>query len=429
MGDRLRSVVGLPRRHPAWVVAASLLVGILAVWLWRERRSRWVGAERARAEAALESYDFDAALRHLDHCLLYRPADPALSLLAAQAARRGERYDLAEEYLGRYRESTGEATDEGILELAMLMAQRGELPQAEKHLLACLAAHHPSTDLILESLGLSYVTAYRLDEALDMLDQLLARQPDHVTALLTRGIIYESATHRDKALADYRHAVEARPENPRALLRLGQALQAAQKIPEAIASFETLLALEPTNAAGLLGLAGCRRDTGDFDAAVELLDRLAAAHPEDESGVLLRGRVALQQGRFDEAERLLRRAVELRPADYHAHHHLALCLQAQGKRSEAQTHRDRADQIDTDRKRLFRLYPEAMRSPTDPAPRLELGRICLQNGQDQEALRWLSGALQIAPDYRPAHRLLADYYDKHGDAERADFHRRRAGSP
>lgn len=429
MGDRLRSVVTFPRRHPAWTLAAALLVGVFGFWLWRDLRSRWVLAERTRAEEALATQDFDAARRHLDRCLLYRPDDPKLSLLSAQAARRAEKYPEAEEHLRRYQDLVGDATEEGTLELAMLLAQRGELPQSESHLLSCLAARHPATDLILESLALSYVTTYRLDEALYMLDRLLARQPDNVTALLTRGILYESATHKDKALKDYRHAVEARPDNPRALLRLAEALQASHKLEEAIPYYERLLERDPTHAGALLGLAGCRRDTGDVDAASALLDELAVAHPDYDAGILDRGRLALQRGQFEEAERLLRRAVELRPADDLTHHHLSLCLQAQGKQSESKTHRERADQIDRDRKQLFRLYPQAMRSPQDPAPRLELGRICLRNGQEKEALRWLMGALQIAPDHRPTHQALADYYLEHGDTDRAEFHRRRARTP
>ena len=429
MGDRLRSVVTFPRRHPAWTLVAALLVGVFGFWLWRDLRSRWVLAERTRAEEALAAQDFDAARRHLDRCSLYRPDDPTLALLSAQAARRAEKYPEAEEHLRRYQALVGAATKEGTLELAMLLAQRGDSSQSESHLLSCLAAHDPATDLILEALALSYVTTYRLVEALDMLHQLLARQPDHITALLTRGILYESATHKDKALKDYRQAVEARPDNSRALLRLAEALQGSQKLQEAIPYYERLLARDPTHAEALLGLAGCRRDTGDVDAAALLLDELAVAHPDYEAGILERGRLALQRGRLEEAERLLRRAVELRPADYLAHHHLSLCLQAQGKQSESRTHRDRADQIDRDRKQLFRLYPKAMSSAQDPAPRLELSRICLRNGQEKEALRWLMGALQIAPDHRPTHQALADYYQERGDTERAEYHRRRARTP
>ena len=373
MGDRLRSVVTFPKRHPAWTLVAVLLFGVLGTWLWREQRARWILAELGRAEAALASQDFDAARRHLDLCLHYRPADPKLSLLSAQAARHAEKYPEAEEHLRRYQALVGDATEEGTLELAMLLAQRGDLPQSESLLNSCLAARHPATDLILEALALSYVTTYRLDEAMDMLDRLLARQPDNVTALLTRGILYESATHKDKALVDYRHAAEARPDNPRALLRLAEALQGSQKLEEAIPYYERLLERDPTHAGALLGLAGCRRDTGDVEGAATLLDELATAHPDDEAGILARGRLALQRGRLGEAEPLLRRSAELRPADYHSHYYLSLCLQAQGKQSESRTHRERADQIDRDRKELFELYPQAMRFPQRSGPSTGVG--------------------------------------------------------
>jgi Tfp pilus assembly protein PilF len=53
--------------------------------------------------------------------------------------------------------------------------------------------------------------------------------------------------------------------------------------------------------------------------------------------------------------------------------------------------------------------------------------ICLGNGQAQEGLRWLSGALQIDPQHGPTHQALADYYEKAGEPDLAARHRQQAG--
>jgi Tfp pilus assembly protein PilF len=66
---------------------------------------------------------------------------------------------------------------------------------------------------------------------------------------------------------------------------------------------------------------------------------------------------------------------------------------------------------------------------SDPAPRVEAARICMRNGQEQEGLRWLFGALQINPNHQPAHDALADYYERHGDTERARAHRLKGNNP
>ena len=63
---------------------------------------------------------------------------------------------------------------------------------------------------------------------------------------------------------------------------------------------------------------------------------------------------------------------------------------------------------------------------SDPAPRREAGLICLRNGQTAEGLRWLQGAVEVAPGDRASHAALADFYRGQGDAQRADYHRQRA---
>jgi len=53
--------------------------------------------------------------------------------------------------------------------------------------------------------------------------------------------------------------------------------------------------------------------------------------------------------------------------------------------------------------------------------------IYMGNRMESEAVRMLLGALQYDPDYQPAHAALADYYERTGNADAAERHRRRAG--
>ena len=88
----------------------------------------------------------------------------------------------------------------------------------------------------------------------------------------------------------------------------------------------------------------------------------------------------------------------------------------------------RLEQIDADLKRLEALNRAVGQAPENADLRHEAATICLRNGQEQEALRWLSGALQVSPQYRPAHQALAEYYERHSKPERAAYHRRLASS-
>jgi Flp pilus assembly protein TadD len=138
------------------------------------------------------------------------------------------------------------------------------------------------------------------------------------------------------------------------------------------------------------------------------------------------GRFALGEKRWSDAERLLRRTVEVAPYDPEVYYQLGVCLQQMDRPEEAREHVERARQIEADLMRLEKVFESSVRTPADPAPRLEAGQICLRNGQTAEGLRWLYGALESDPDHKPTHAALADYFASVGDSEKAEHHRRLA---
>jgi tetratricopeptide (TPR) repeat protein len=425
MSKRLGRLVALAYRHPWASAAGALLVGVTGLFVWQASVYVRFRLARSRAEEALARQDFDEARQRLGQCLDLRPGDPQAHLLAARAARRAELFEEAEDHLNKYRDLVGHATEEGTLERALLTAQRGEVPQVQEYLLSCLEVHHPQTDLILEALALGCTRTYRMHEAVGWLERLLRRQPGHVTALLTRGSLAESSLQLERALADYRLALEQQPDNSRALLAVGQLLLRMKKYDEAVPHFERLLRRQPDRTEALLGLARCHREAGRPDEARPLLDRVLAAQPNQANALLEQGRLALEQGRDEEAERWLRRALAVAPYDYLSHLNLARCLQRQGRRTEARPHWQRAARMEKDAKELEKLLPQVGDAPRNPTPRLKIGLICLRNGQEEEAMRWLHGALQVAPHHAATHQALADYYEAHDDPRGAE-HRRLA---
>jgi Tfp pilus assembly protein PilF len=72
------------------------------------------------------------------------------------------------------------------------------------------------------------------------------------------------------------------------------------------------------------------------------------------------------------------------------------------------------------------LLKVVVKVPRDPDPRRELGTICLRNGQTAEGLRWLQGALEVAPADKETHAVLADFYEGQGDLKWSLYHRQRA---
>ena len=79
--------------------------------------------------------------------------------------------------------------------------------------------------------------------------------------------------------------------------------------------------------------------------------------------------------------------------------------------------------IEADSRRFTEIIRDLMqRSPHDPGLHYELGMIAFRSGSPKEGLRWLESALREDPRHVPAHRGLALYYQKAGQAGRAARH-------
>jgi Tfp pilus assembly protein PilF len=62
------------------------------------------------------------------------------------------------------------------------------------------------------------------------------------------------------------------------------------------------------------------------------------------------------------------------------------------------------------------------RPGTTTADMIQVARLALDVGLEDEALTLLQDVLAIAPEFPPAHALLADYYDKRGEVKAARYH-------
>ncbi len=386
----------------------------------------WAGYHLRAAQSAIEHHDFTRAQDHLRQCLKVRRRNPDIHLLAAQTARRAGAYDEARQYLDDC-ESLQGPTPTADLERMLLNAQRGELDASVESGLWSLINHsHPETLLILEALSQGYLYSYRLGSAMECLQRWLERQPDSVEALLWRAQVWQALQHPPEALDDYRRAAALEPDRDEARLQLAIFLAFSGRTSEAKEHFERVWQHQPNNPKVLFGLALCHEYQGRPAEAARLLDALLRDNPQDLAALRERGKIALHQGQTADAEGWLRQCLQVDSHDQEATFHLCSCLQQQGKHEQAQQYQNQLKQIDADLKRLHELNQAVGKEPQNPALRHEAALICLRNGQDREALRWLTGALQVDPQHRPTHQTLADYYQRAGNSELAALHRQLA---
>jgi predicted Zn-dependent protease len=176
----------------------------------------------------------------------------------------------------------------------------------------------------------------------------------------------------------------------------------------------------------LVGLARCRYRLGHAEQAEQLLERVLAAYPEHVAALRERARIALEQGREAEAQPWLQQCLVLAPDHRETLFLLSRCFERLGRPDDARRCLARQKQLDADLLRLQELARLITASPRDAALRYEAGVICLNHGREAEGLRWLAGALRVAPAHRPAHEALANYYQQGGRPDLAAYHRQQA---
>ena len=426
MGGRLRRAARACFADRRRALATVCAVAAVAAGGWYAQRAARAHLAARAAERALAAYDFASARAHLARATALGPNDRGAWLLAAQAARRDGDYPAAREHLARAERLAGGPTPEGKLEDALRLAQQGEIERDIKYLLPLADSDGPDTELVLEALATGAVHAYQLDKAGFWVHQLLARFPKNPVGRLLRAQLDDTLGRRDSAEARARELLADFPDTHRARVLLAGLLFRAQKFADAAAEYEALRAALPDDPLPALGLARCRDRGGRPDEARALLSELTAKFPDFSEGLLERARFALKEDRAADAEPLLRRALALAPHDHDVRYNLVLCLERLNRPDEAREHFAAFKRIEGDMKRLDELLSAVVARPGDPAPRREAAAVCRRNGQTQEALRWLRGALEVAPTDKLAHAALADLYDELGDANRAATHRARA---
>jgi tetratricopeptide (TPR) repeat protein len=387
----------------------------------------WVSGELAAADRDSRAERLDEAGVHVQRCLVLWPWNPSVHLVAARIARLSSDYPEAEAQLAECRRLEHGVSEPTRLEMAMLLAQQGDVDSAAPLLRNAIEHNHPDAPLMLDALVTGYAQKMRLRAALGCLDRWLKLEPDNVRALDWRGWVWEQADERDAAAADYRRALELQPGRDDVRRRLGALLLLDNNVAEALPHYELLWRTQSGQPEVKVGMAWCRRLQGRLDEARRLLDEVLDADPRLPAALVQRGKVEFDDKRYAEAEKYLRRALAEQPNGLDANFTLYNVLYAQsGREAEAETQLARNESLKADTARLTALLiGRELESGTRPDEPAEFGAILLKRG-DARGAYWLEKvALARDRNYKPALKALAEYYGKNGPAAQAQEYRDR----
>ncbi|MCE2915635.1 MAG: methyltransferase domain-containing protein [Rubrivivax sp.] len=157
--------------------------------------------------------------------------------------------------------------------------QRGELDLADTRFVASLEKlpGRPST---LMNLGAVRVARGRPDEALPVLDELLALEPDNAEAWGHRGTALAALDRHADAVAAFDRVLALLPQRPAALFQRASSLQVLGRVDEALEGFAAVTYAMPTAHLAWTQRGGILKDMGRLAEAAECF-RQALAHGGD----------------------------------------------------------------------------------------------------------------------------------------------------
>jgi tetratricopeptide (TPR) repeat protein len=305
--------------------------------------------------------------------------------------------------------------------------QLGEVDEVAPVLLKCVNEDHPESALILETLAGSYMNNLRYRPAIICLNRWIKLDPDAARPYHWRGWIHDRMNYAHEAMEDYKEALERDPDLVAPRLRLAELLiEKSNNPPMAREHLDILAEKHPERADVKARLGQCLVAEGRHDLARTLLEEAVESLPKDPLLLITLARLDLVQQRPERAEEWIRRVLKIDPADHEARYVLFTALQQQNRpRDAAMALADSEKYKALVQKVNDLLKLETDQPSSDPATAAEAGRILLQIEQERLGLYWLAQALKRDPNYQSAHKVLAEHYERKGDHENANLHRRK----
>lgn len=264
--------------------------------------------------------------------------------------------------------------------------------------------------------ALARILEYQQDipGALQNLSEAIGRNPDHWPSRYARGRMLYGENRIEESLTDLRHAARMK-RNTAPLYQQARCLRSLSRLKDAHQILSELVL----------------RPAAEIRASFNEVGEPMSGRPiEYELGSL-----EAVQGNHAAARRWLETVLEDDPNHLDARYARAMSLRELGDLQEANSELSEVQRIRTMLQEIDRLVDEINRSPDLPhlEARCRVGELFLRYENARHGEFWLRETLNRDPNYRPAHRLLADYYRQLAVKEPAyqqlaDEHHRAAAS-
>lgn len=362
---------------------------------------------------------FTVAQQVFQRVVAARPGDfVALWNLGRAAARAGDltRARQALEAALRFRPENPDV----LLELGSACARGGDFPRAVFLLAQARNKSPQNADIALALARAAEDAGYYGDSAIAY-DGYLQLRPGDENAQRDRAHVVANVTgRRQEGLKSLENYVERRPQDPVGHLRLGQ-LCWTTDAEKSLAQLGEAVRLDPKLAPAHTARAWLLHRLGRDTEALKHLEAALEVTPEDALVLDQYGLVLVALDRVQEGEKAFRKAAELAPSNWEVRLHLGRALMEQGQETEARVWLDQYQKLRPARQRDQRREPGMIELATLPADarrireikrfqsmtrarpddallRMQLGRLLMADGREEDAEREFRALLEMNAD-------------------------------
>ena len=263
------------------------------------------------------------------------PANPAAVSKMAQAVEAAKTKEGVPQAIDLFQDALEADAKlwEARYDLGVLLAETGQLAEAERHLTAA-AELAPNAEDVLVALSEVRRRQGDAEGAVTALEDFVKKHPDAVVARVALMSALRESGRTDEAIQHAQEVLVRRSGDPNALSELALAyLDKGETDTAELLSQESLKAKEASAVAErTAGLVALKK--GDDAVAFRHFARASELDPSDTTARSNMGTVLLEAGVYDKAEQQFRAVLEVKPLDVDASLGLAASLRGQGSRDK-----------------------------------------------------------------------------------------------
>ena len=163
--------------------------------------------------------------------------------------------------------------------------------------------------------ALQHLAEGRLAEAMDTLNQAIARYPDDAELHGIRGSLWLEQGNVTAALADLESAVRLAPDNPLHLTNRAQAYRKFKRYDEALADLNKAIELDPDLLSARFNRGAMSFSQGDFETALTDFEHCITVDPHTAAPWFNRAAVYEAMGKHEQAVADLKRFLQIAPSE------------------------------------------------------------------------------------------------------------------